>query len=105
MPLWFRTPKGVVVRSTPDWYAHQRARVSGMVAATLTPAEYPAVALANIPSPGSMVPPGGYNLHVIGIWVNFTAPASVYGRYVAAPIPPSASMVQYAGMPVSAVLE
>ena len=100
MPLWFRQPKGVVVRSTPDWYAHQRARVSAKIAATLAPPEYPAVGLANIPGPSAMGAPASVNLHVIGIWVNFTAPVSVYGRYTMAPLPASASMDFYAGTPV-----
>ncbi len=101
MPLWFRTPKGVVVRDTPNWYAHQRARVSAQSAASLANLEYPAVGLANTAPQSGAGTPAGVNLHVIGIWTAFTAPVSVYGRYIGGVIPPTNGGSGYAGTPAA----
>lgn len=84
MPLWHRIPKGTYVRPTPDWYAHQRARVAMFIDSTLTPPEYPAVALVNNST-------ANVNLHVIGISVTTTTVSSIYGKFITPPLPIASS--------------
>ena len=84
MPAWFRKPSGTYARSTPDWYAHQRGRASGLINATLMPAQKPCVGLYNNSSPSVY-------LHVIGVMIQNSAPASVWAKYLTGAVPPADS--------------
>ena len=86
MPRWFRTPKGIVTRRPPDWYAHQRGRCSVQWTPDLSLGAYiSAIALVNSGLPGVY-------LHVFGVQVFQINAAQIYAHYVGQPppAPPSA---------------
>lgn len=86
MPFWTRKPIGTYLRSTPDWFLHQRARAA--VQTEGVTADYVAAfGLFNNSSPAAY-------LHVLSVSLFFTdspppTDVSLYAHYIGGPIAPN----------------